>query len=51
MVHGIQELQRKFYNAPVDNLMTFEWQHSVGDFEKIINRGLAGIKDDIEKSK
>jgi len=40
-----------FYNKPVDNLLTFEWQHSVGDFGKVINRGLAGIKDDIERSK
>ena len=40
-----------FYNKPVDNLLTFEWQHSVGDFGKIINRGLIGIKDDIEKSR
>lgn len=40
-----------FYNKPVDNLLTFEWQHSVGNFGKIINRGLVGIKDDIKKSK
>ena len=40
-----------FYNKPVDNLLTFEWQHSVGDFGKVINRGLTGIKDDIERSK
>ena len=40
-----------FYNKPVDNLLTFEWQHSVGDFGKIINRGLIGIKDEIEKSR
>ena len=40
-----------FYNKPVDNLLTLECQHSVGDFGKIITRGLAGIKDDIEKSK
>ncbi len=40
-----------FYNKPVDNLLTFEWQHSVGDFGKVINRGLVGIKEDIEKSK
>lgn len=40
-----------FYNKPVDNLLTFEWQHSVGDFEKIIRCGLAGVKRDIEKSK
>lgn len=40
-----------FYNKPVDNLLTFEWQHSVGDFGKIINGGLESIKKDIEKSK
>ena len=40
-----------FYNKPIDNLVTFEWQHSVGNFGKIINRGLVGIKDDIKKSK
>ena len=40
-----------FYNKPIDNLVTFEWQHSAGDFSKIINRGLKGIKEDIELSK
>lgn len=40
-----------FYNKPVDNLLTFEWQHSVGDFGKIIRKGLSGIKANIEKSK
>ena len=40
-----------FYNKPVDNLLTFEWQHSAGNFGKIINHGLVGIKDDIKKSK
>ena len=39
-----------FYNKPVDNLLTFEWQHSVGNFGKIINCGLSGIKNDIKKS-
>jgi len=42
---------KHFYNKPVNNLLTFEWQHSVGDFGKIIRRGLIGIKSDIEKSK
>ena len=40
-----------FYNKPIDNLVTFEWQHSAGDFGKIINRGLKEIKGDIELSK
>ena len=39
-----------FYNKPVDNLLTFEWQHSAGDFGKIINGGIIGIKEEIEKS-
>lgn len=39
-----------FYNKPVDNLLTFEWQHSAGDFEKIINRGITGIMYEIKKS-
>lgn len=39
-----------FYNKPVNNLLTFEWQHSAGDFGKIINIGINGIKDNIKKS-
>ena len=46
-----QQLRKDFYNRPIDNLLTFEWQHSVGDFGKIISRGLTGIKADIEQSK
>lgn len=42
---------RYFYNQPIDNLVTFEWQHSAGDFGKIINCGLKGIKENIELSK
>ena len=39
-----------FYNRPVDNLLTFEWQHSVGNFGKIIAGGIIGVKDEINKS-
>ena len=39
-----------FYNKPVDNLLTFEWQHSAGDFAKVINGGIVSIKDEINKS-
>ena len=45
------ELFKKYYNHPIENLLTFEWQHSVGDFQKIIGRGLCGIKQDIALSK
>ncbi len=39
-----------FYNRPVDNLLTYEWQHSVGNFGKIIAGGITGVKDEINKS-
>ena len=41
---------KNFYNKPVDNLLTFEWQHSAGDFGKIIRGGIIGIKEEIQKS-
>ena len=52
--HGHKNFQiakQNFYNKPVDNLLTFEWQHSVGDFEKIIKHGIVRVKQEIEKSK
>ena len=47
---NFQTACENFYNKPVDNLLTFEWQHSVGDFGKIINIGINGIKENIKKS-
>ena len=44
-------LKRKYYNRPIENLLTFEWQHSVGDFEKIIKNGLCAVKRDIDASR
>ncbi len=41
---------KNFYNQPVDNLLTFEWQHSAGDFGRIINGGIIGIKEKIKES-
>lgn len=41
----------RFYNQPVDRLLTFEWQHSAADFGKIIRIGLGGVKKEIEDSK
>lgn len=49
--HKNFEIAREnFYNKPVDNLLTFEWQHSAGDFGKIINGGIVGVKKEIKKS-
>ena len=42
---------KHFYNQPVDNLVTFEWQHCVGDYENIMRQGLVGIKEEIADSK
>ena len=44
-------LNREFYARPIDNLLTFEWQHSVGDFGTVIQKGLRGIKADIGESR
>lgn len=44
------EAYANFYNKPVDSLLTFEWQHSVGDFAKIIRCGFSGLFSDIEAS-
>lgn len=43
-------LNKEYYNKPIDNLLTFEWQHSVGDFGYIIQVGLTGILADIRRS-
>lgn len=44
-------LRRDFYNKPIDNLTTFEWQHSVADYDKVIRIGIAGLIDEINASK
>ena len=48
---AFRNIRPLFYNKPVENLLIFEWQHSVPDFEKIIKKGLSGIRADIESSK
>ncbi len=40
-----------FYNKPIDSLCTFEWQHSVADFNKVIKIGIKGFKAEIAASK
>lgn len=47
---NFQKGSRAFYNQPVDNLLTFEWQHSVGDFGAVIRRGMDGVRADITAS-
>ncbi len=40
-----------FYNKPISGLCTFEWQHSEGNFERVIRMGINSIKELIEQSK
>lgn len=48
---NFHKIMRDFYNKPIDGLCTFEWQHSVADFEKVIKIGITGIKKEIEESR
>ena len=48
--HGhraFREAMNAFYNKPINNLSTFEWQHSTADFEYIIKNGLKEVKKEI----
>ncbi len=39
-----------FYLKPVDNLSTMEWQHATGDYTKVLEKGLVGIREEIGES-
>lgn len=41
----------EFYCKPREGFVSFEWQHSVADFEKIIKIGINGLKKEIETSR
>ena len=47
---NFNNLCKYFYNKPIDGLCTFEWQHSVADFEKVIRIGIRGFKAEIAAS-
>ncbi len=48
---NFDEIYNDFYNKPIDGLCTFEWQHSVADYEKVIKKGISGLKEDIARSR
>lgn len=48
---NFQKIYEDYYAKPIDGLCTFEWQHSVADFEKVIKIGIDGFKEEISKSK
>lgn len=45
------EAAAAFYKKPIDNLYLFEWQHSTPNYERIIERGIAGCLEDITTAK
>ncbi len=48
---NFHNLMKNFYAQPIDGLCTFEWQHSVADYEKVIKIGINGYKEEIAESK
>lgn len=40
----------QFYEKVIDNLTSICWQHATGDYFKVLNKGIAGIVKEIEKS-
>ena len=47
---NFDKLRRDFYLKPVDNLSSFEWQHATADYQKVLDKGLSGILQEIDQS-
>ncbi len=45
------EVRSQFYLKHIDNLSSMEWQHSCGNFKRVIDIGIDGLKKEIAKSK
>ena len=45
-----EKAKSEFYLKPVDNLSTMEWQHATADYQKVLDKGISGIIDEIEES-
>jgi len=48
---NFSKMMKYYYNKPVKGMFTFEWQHSVADFDKVIRIGIKGIKAEIAQSR
>ncbi len=44
------EVMSQFYLNPVDNLSTMEWQHATADYQKVLDKGINGIIQEIDAS-
>ncbi len=47
---NIGEALDKFYNQPLDDLATFEWQHATANYNAIIRKGIIGLILEIRES-
>lgn len=45
------EISKVFYNIPQENLCTFEWQHSVAEFGRMVREGVDGFRARIAASR
>ena len=45
-----EEVRAKFYLKAIDNLSTFEWQHATADYQKVLDKGIKGIIEEIDES-
>ena len=44
------EMFQQFYLKSIDNLSTQEWQHATADYQALLDKGIKGLLEDIEKS-
>lgn len=45
-----KEAMSVFYLKSMDNLSTMEWQHATADYQKVLEKGISGIIDEIDDS-
>ena len=45
-----EEVRAKFYLKAIDNLSTLEWQHATADYQKVLDKGIRGIIEEIDES-
>ena len=45
------EISKVYYNQPQENLVTFEWQHSVAEFGRMVREGVDGLRSRIKASR
>ena len=47
---AFEKVRSEFCLKPVDNLSTMEWQHATADYQKVLEKGISGIIDEIDES-